>query len=384
MATEELAWETFGPAEQESLARDIDALHVLPLAMLPVESEALRELKLIKNHRLESVVEVHNMRGKGSLQVEVAGLPSVFGWSTEEEHPDLTLLRRVAELPSFDIYSLRHLLRELGYAVNDDPNLQLSEEMTAELSGYMTVFTRPLISRLYAGEEKKIAKPGDLAALFNDPDRSKVLRRLEILAGELGIGIEAVPRFLEDYGDVLLSLAFYRRCLDEVTPIVTEFLGTMDTVRGNDILRKDEDLIEICDNVETEVNELTSTIAQRFQELDHVARDIWKDPNAQGFRGLKEKISEHHTGISGVLCGLTVKMGIWEKTFPDQENASPAQLADFIKYHMKQGLETMQKVQVTTVAWDLDGKQAADQAATPKPAEPQAAAGPPSSPKAAE
>ncbi len=392
MATEELDWETFGPPETDTPDRDIDALHILPLAMVPVQSEALRELKLIKNYRLESVVEVHRMRGKGSLQVEVAGLPAVFGWSTDEEHPDLTLLRRVSELPSFDIYSLRHLLRELGHPVNDDPNLQLSEEMTSELSGYMTVFTRPLISRLYAGEEVKITKPGDLAALFNDPDRTKVLQRLQILATELGIGIEAVPRFLEDYGDVLLSLSFYKRCLDQVTPIITEFLGTMDTVRGNEMLGKDEELMEICANVEAEVNELTSTVAQRFQELDHVARDIWKDPDAQGFRGLKEKISEHHTGISGVLCGLTVKMGIWEKMFPDQETASPAQLAEFIKYHMKQGLETMRKVQVATVAWDLDGKRAAARQtaaadarpAAPQPAAPQPVAGSSSSPRAAE
>ncbi len=49
MAMEELAWETFGPAEQDSSDRDIDALHVLPLTMVSVESEAPREFKLIKN-----------------------------------------------------------------------------------------------------------------------------------------------------------------------------------------------------------------------------------------------------------------------------------------------------------------------------------------------
>ena len=38
MATEELAWETFRPAEAGTPDCDIDALHVLPLAMLPLES----------------------------------------------------------------------------------------------------------------------------------------------------------------------------------------------------------------------------------------------------------------------------------------------------------------------------------------------------------
>ena len=39
------------------------------------------------------------------------------------------------------------------------------------------------------------------------------------------------------------------------------------------------------------------------------------------------------------------------KKFPDRESASPAQLADFIKFHMKRGLETMQEVQVTSFDW---------------------------------
>ncbi len=117
------------------------------------------------------------------------------------------------------------------------------------------------------------------------------------------------------------------------------------------MLEKDEALMTICAAVEGEVNELTSTIAQRFQDLDKIARDIWSDPSAKAFRELEATVKTHHGGISGVLCGLTVKMGIWERMFPDRESASPAQLADFIKFHMKQGLETMQEVQVTSFDW---------------------------------
>ena len=348
---EDLAWETIGPAYDDTPDRDMDALHTLPLSMVPVESEALRKLKLIKNHHLQSIVEIYSMRRKGSLQVEVEGLSVAFGWPDDVEHPDLILLRRIGALPSFDVYSLRYLLREPGHDVNDDPNLRLSDQLTAELSEYMLAFTRPLISRIYGGEEVEIENPSDLINLFNDPDRAKVLRRLELMARGLGIEVEAVPGFLENFGDILLSLSFYKRCLDEVMPIVTEFLGTMDTVRSNQMLEKDEALMTICAAVEGEVNELTSSIAQRFQDLDQIARDIWSDPSAKAFRELEATVKTHHGGISGVLCGLTVKMGIWERMFPDRESASPAQLADFIKFHMKQGLETMQEVQVTSFDW---------------------------------
>jgi hypothetical protein len=351
MATEELAWEPIRQATEIASDRDMDALHILPLSSVPVESPSLQQLKLIKNYQLESVVEVFNMRRNASLQVTVESLGKVFGWSEDEAHPDLTLIRRIGELPSFDVFSLRHLLRELGHEVNDHANLSLSEHKTAELSEYMIAFTRPLISRIYGGEDVEINKPGDLIGLFQDPDRAKVLRRLDLMAGELGIRVDEVPGFLEDYGDILLSLAFYKKCLDEVAPIVTEFLGTMDTVRSNEMLHKDEDLMRICTGVEGEVNELTATIAQRFQDLDQISRDIWDDPTAQGFKDIEMTIKQHHTSIAGVLCGLTVKMEIWEKMFPDKERSSPAQLADFIKYQMKQGLETMQEVQLTAIEW---------------------------------
>ena len=329
----------------------MDALHTLPLSMTPVQSPALRQLKMIKNHRLENVIQVFSMRRNASLQVDVAGVGKVLGWSDGEHAADLDLLNAIGRLPSFDVYSLRYLLRARGHNVSADADLRLSDAKTAELSDYMIVFTRPLISRIYGGEAVEINTPSDLIALFQDPDRAKVRRRLELMARELEVEIMAVPAFLENFGDILLSLSFYKHCLDEVTPIVTEFLDTMDVVRTNQMLSRQEDLMQICNAVQREVNELTSTIAQRFQALDQASRDISNKDSPLGFKDLEAKVREHHRSISGVLCGLTVKMGVWENMFPDKASASPAQLADFIKYHMKQGLETMREVRVKTFDW---------------------------------
>ncbi len=351
MAMEELAWEPMRATFSEVLDRDMDGLHILPLSMTPLESSSLRQLKMIKNHQLESVIEVFSMRRKASLQVEVANVGKLFDWSDDEHYADLDLLNAIGKLPSFDIYSLRYMLRARGHDVNAEPTLKLSDAKSAELSEYIIVFTRPLISSIYGGENVEINKPGDLIGLFQDPDRAKVRRRLELMARELDIEMVAVPAFLENYGDILLSLAFYKQCLDEVTPIVTEFLGMMDVVRSNQMTRKQDDLMAICVAVEGEVNELTSTIAQRFAELDLVSRNIRDNNLAKGFKDLEAKIREHHRSIGGVLCGLTVKMGIWEGMFPDTESASPSKIADFIKFHMKQGLESMREVQVESFDW---------------------------------
>lgn len=348
----DMQWEAIEqPPErvETDLDRDLDTLHVLPLANVPVTSPALRKLKLIKNTRLKSVVEVYNLKRQGSLQVEVGDLGSVLGWSEDKAHPDMALMGDVGDMPSFDIYSLRYLLRDLGHDVGADPNLQLSEDKTSELSEYMTVFTRPLITRIYGSQGAQVSKPSDLLALFNDPDRSKVLQRLGLMADEMDVRIEDVPNVLENYSDVLLSLAFYKRCLDQVTPIVSAFLETMATVTSNQMLSKNKELMEVCAVVEAEVNELTSAIAQRFQTLDQISTDIWSNASAKGFKDLEEAVEAHHLGISSVLCGLAVKMGIWDKMFPDKEDASPAQLADFINFQMKQGLETMQEVQVASL-----------------------------------
>lgn len=348
MAAEEFAAET--SETESSPLREMDTLHTLPLSMVPVESAGLRKLTMKKNYALESVVEAFQMRG-GSYQIEIGNLGQLFNWPADEEHPDLTLLHAVGMLRSFDIYSLRNLLREFGHAVDDDPNLKIPDTEAAGLSEYMTAFTRPLMSRIYGDEAVEINNPKDLVAVFNDPDRAKVLQRLQTMARELGIEIVAVPGFLEEYTDVLLSLAFFKRCLDQLTPIVTVFLGTMNTVTSNQMLRRDETLMDICTNVESQVNELMAEIAQRFQTLDQVSADIWSNASEQGFKELEETVRDHHTNISGVLCGLSVKMGIWDEMFSNKEDVSPAQLADFIKFQMKRGLEIMQKVEVQIVTW---------------------------------
>ena len=50
---------------------DRDALHILPLSILPIETIALRHTRLIKNAQLEGVVELFEGSKTGSGQVEV-------------------------------------------------------------------------------------------------------------------------------------------------------------------------------------------------------------------------------------------------------------------------------------------------------------------------
>jgi hypothetical protein len=98
---------------------DCDSLYILPLAIIPLRTPALRRARMIKNVRLDSAVELFEDAKAGSGQIEVEDLPREFGWCERPSQPDLVVLRKLALLPSFDVYSLRVLLRQHDIPVND-------------------------------------------------------------------------------------------------------------------------------------------------------------------------------------------------------------------------------------------------------------------------
>src|SRR5215475_5501393 len=89
---------------------DMDSLFVLPLSVIPFQTETLRSSRLIKNHHMQSVVELYAEKGMGSGQIDVNDLPQHFNWRNAA-HSDYDILRKLADMPSFDVYSLRRSLR---------------------------------------------------------------------------------------------------------------------------------------------------------------------------------------------------------------------------------------------------------------------------------
>ena len=164
---------------------DQDALHILPLEILPVETPGLKRARLIKNVRLDSVVELFREADTGSGQVHPSKLAPVFNWSTEETHQDETLVSIVSNLHSYDVYTLRIQLRKLGIDVEDFDQLKLSKEKSAELAGYMTTFTMPLIKQIYGESNSDIKDVGQLIGMFSSPDKEEALKNLTFLAAAI-------------------------------------------------------------------------------------------------------------------------------------------------------------------------------------------------------
>lgn len=327
-------------AEQE----DRDLLHVADLSILPIEHKPLQRARMIKNTRLDSVIEVFRDADIGSGQVDVEKLPQEYNWPMHPPHPDFVLLRKISLMPSYDVYSMRVLLRGHGIEVENEEALKLSPEKRDELSVYMKKFTRPLMMQVYGEEGSQIETFDDMVNLFKDPDIQRARRRLTMMAGKLGIEIMTIPRFLEDYADIFLSLSYYKQCLDRITPAVYDFTDSFGDLRKNYQMRNNASLMQSCDEMEKTFNHLITAVTGRIESFDRHTKDMWSDLSADKFRVIEKIIKTYHTTLGGVLCALTVKMDAWTANFPRRESGGPVKRSDFIMTDMKHGLDRIRQL----------------------------------------
>jgi len=322
------------------IQNDRDSLHVLPLEILPLQTPGLKRARMIKNAGLTSVIELFQDANAGSGQLDVRDLPNEFDWEDANNHPDMVILRKAAALPSYDVFSLRVALRQLGINIADNEALKLSPDMNKELTTYMTDFTRPLIVQIYGKDDSvKIETFEDVVGLFRDPDVKMALEKLKMMAEKLGIKPEEVPSFIEDYGDIFLSLSYYRKCLDSVSPIINDFLDSLPELRKNYSLKHDQNLQKTINMLDNKIGKLSGQIRNRFESFEEGTKDMWENISAEKFHKLQRTIKSHHTTLGGVLCSLSVKMDAWHQLFPKRSVGSPHKRAEFIMTHMRQGMD---------------------------------------------
>ena len=60
--------------------------------------------------------------------------------------------------------------------------------------------------------------------MFKNPDRRQAMENLKKYASTLNVALPEIPRFLKDYGDIFLSLAYFKNFLNQIAPYVTAFI----------------------------------------------------------------------------------------------------------------------------------------------------------------
>jgi len=317
---------------------DRDSLHTISISILPINRLALRRARLVKNARLEGVIELFNNAGSGSGQMTVSGVSKMLEIPVAPPDPDIALLKQVADLPSFDVYSLRILLRDAGIAIGDADALTLSPARIQSLNLYMTAFTRPLIEEV-VGQHSDISEFSNIVNLFRNCNAETIRARIAILAGKLGTPVSEIPNFLENYGDVFMSLSYYRQCLDQTLPNIQAFMNSINDIRDVRVLRQDTNLMSTVTFMEETVNGLLADIAGRIESFERATKDMWRNLTADRFRKIEALILTYHTTIGGVLCALSVKMDAWCRQFPQSSNSSPQSRANFIMSEMRPGVD---------------------------------------------
>lgn len=165
-----------------------------------------------------------------------------------------------------------------------------------------------LLSQLYSEEEVKIENIDQLIDIFKSPDQKRALENLRKLAKILKMELHEIPSFLEDYGDIFLSLAYFKEFTDKSIPNVEMFLEYIYNFKFNLQLKSDRNLINTNDYIKDTLIRVTMSLSGRFKSFDKHSQDMSNDINPNSFHKVKDMIASHHATLGGVLCGLAVKM----------------------------------------------------------------------------
>ena len=291
---------------------DKDAIHLLPLLSLPLKTRGLREARLVKNSRLEGVVELFSGNGAGSGQLKPDALAESFDFSGERRS-DLEIVRALSDLPSYDVYSLRLGFRELGITPDDNDTLKLSPAKSSELMAHMNSFTRPLVAKVYGSDEACGRSLKEIVQLFVDPDMKQARRNLENIAKSIGIHVTDIPLFLERYADVYLSLAYYAAAIDSIRSPLEKLCETLERIRSDSRYRKNRSLINRLVRIEAQLTNAEVGISNVLDVFKRRTQTMWDHIDGPTFRGMEQLIIAYQRDIGANLCALVVKMDAWEK-----------------------------------------------------------------------
>jgi hypothetical protein len=318
---------------------DMDALDTFPLSIIPLSSNSLRSAKLIKNARMETTVELHNDPISGSYQI----LPEAIAETFKGAESDQEIITKLSLLNSYDVFSLRNSIAKLGLELNDPTALTLSGDMRAILNTYAVQFSRPLMTRIFGAEAN--VPQSDMQQLLRDPDVAKVRQNLMIMTQKTGIPLGDIPRFIEDYNDVYLSLAYYRHCFESIGEQVQRFMAWMDELKRHRDVISTPQTLSSCKKTEDALRFLTLSIRERLARLQYSFEIFWKNINPDSFMQLRQQIEDNHASLGAVLCGLLVKMRLWEKAFPDNRLGGPVTRAKFVVTELEPGLERLRSLE---------------------------------------
>ena len=161
------------------------------------------------------------------------------------------------------------------------------------------------------------------------------------MAGRLNIELRELPLFLEDYGDIYMSVSYFRHCLDRLDPYLTACHQSIAEIGSHFQLKQNLRLMQNCRAIEEVITAACRQLYGRMGLYDKQVGEIWQDITPEKFRKIRESIKRDHIAFGTVLCGLTVKMNSFARAFPQASVGGPMKRADFMVTELMQGLGTI-------------------------------------------
>lgn len=339
----------FGFGRDAEFEHDNDSLYVLPLKIVPFTTPGLRFGKLVKNAILEPAIEIFQYAEGFSAQILIEDVTpelghNLFGWKSGAPCSDMKILLKLALLTSYDVFSLRILFRNLNIPIASIDYLNLSDYMKEELDSYMQVFTQPLVKQIYGELAGENLGSANIINLFSNPDSERALQNLRKLAQIMGVSVQTIPTFLEDFADLYLSFSYYQKCLDDIAPKMVDMATEINDLKDNYHMKHNHYLTNSCRELVANLSDLTASTNGRFEKFHSATDKMWEDISAEKFRNTETLIKSYHTTIGGVLCGLGIKMNAWKKRFPTRKSGSPQARVETLLSSMLPGMEKIMEI----------------------------------------
>ncbi|MBL8643772.1 MAG: hypothetical protein JNK21_07550 [Rhodospirillaceae bacterium] len=321
---------------------DRDTLHSIKLSTLPVSHAALRKARMIKNCRLQSVIELYRDQNSGSGQIAVDQLDVALGIPSSG-HPDLVLLRGVALLPAFDAFSVRLLLREMGATPEQLSAIGVSPEKQRQLDKFMETFTLPLLRYVYGRQDVGQAGMQQLFAMFRNPDVALAQSHLTRLASKVRIPVAGIPGFLENYSDTFLAIAFYQQSYQDLVAVIASFLEAVRDVAAQIKFKHNQVVKNVCEEIEQTFRHVMKAIGTRLSAAERLAAALWADDVTAPFQVFQGKLREFQVLIGMLLCSLAAKVDAWRAAFPNAKVGSTQARAQMISADIAYGMPALRQ-----------------------------------------
>lgn len=181
----------------------------------------------------------------------------------------------------------------------------------------------------------------NIVDLFRNPDTELARDNLIRLADSLRVDVTEISKFLDDFADIYLSLAYYQNYVDDLTPKLISMIEDIQCLSTNWQLRQDPHFIVKLRRVEGDLNDLLASVTSRFEAFRQHSHGMWGNISAQKFREIRNHVISAQKTVGGVLCGLGIKLNAWQERFPDSDVGGPIARSEMLFSEILPGLDKL-------------------------------------------